>query len=573
MKRSTRRISNFYRFQIESRLSLLAAVLGLLSGCQDEGLASPIHGGTAGVGAVGGGGFGGTVNDASAYDGAVNDASIAGAGGEPSVERDAIEELVRAICDWEFKCCDRGELDYRLGAFTVDADSCAERFLFGLYRSNVTVNPYPSGSAAGLLGSLAYLVDLNRVELNEPAIAKCAAEWQVRACATGSETPARCATPKNIESDACALTKLFAPKLTLGQACTLALSEGAFENDVECQPGSTCLPADHPENAADTPTCVQRSLEGEPCIKDEDCDYDLFCTERGACQPKRGVGQDCAFSKADAPAPGEEQVPCKPGLSCHPLRLICVERCSEGFTCETDAECPSGMSCAPLTVGDDATSFHVCRKLGDAVSARCDDSEDCVSARFCEAEICTKDRALGEACASDAECPKGAYCDPKDGCSAPTPRGNPCTSAAECDREAAGCVYDADDDRFECSAKKRELGMKCLKDEDCASGLCERGTPAAINMTCIAGALPGEDCDDNTFGGERFRCGPGSICIENICKAQVGPGEPCADPNTGEPQAMRCKSQQCQAQWDEFMCTDAPVPLLLGGTGVVCDGR
>ncbi|MBL4685827.1 MAG: hypothetical protein JKY37_14625, partial [Nannocystaceae bacterium] len=40
-----------------------------------------------------------------------------------------LEALVAALCEWEFKCCSDGEVDYRLGPFAQDAADCTERFL------------------------------------------------------------------------------------------------------------------------------------------------------------------------------------------------------------------------------------------------------------------------------------------------------------------------------------------------------------------------------------------------------------------------------------------------------------
>src|SRR5690606_17736973 len=98
------------------------------------------------------------------------------------------------------------------------------------------------------------------------------------------------------------------------------------------------------------------------------------------------------------------------------------------FSCAQDSECPEGLSCAPITVGDDSTSFKACRELGATASARCDNDNDCVVNRYCNADgVCAADAAEDAACTVDGQCPVGTYCDDTSlVCTAYTLRGTQC---------------------------------------------------------------------------------------------------------------------------------------------------
>src|SRR5690606_14498384 len=137
------------------------------------------------------------------------------------------------------------------------------------------------------------------------------------------------------------------------------LSETAVGNDVECVPGSSCLVASDAENPNNVDSCVQRGLEGQPCTNDNDCDFNFYCDSEGDCTEKGDVGDGCSFKDPSQPLPDEVEAGCKSGLSCHPLDLVCVNNCTEGFTCEVDAQCPEGQSCVPVTVENEAAAFHL----------------------------------------------------------------------------------------------------------------------------------------------------------------------------------------------------------------------
>ncbi|HEX2735612.1 MAG TPA: hypothetical protein VHM70_28625 [Polyangiaceae bacterium] len=516
--------------------------------------------------------------DDSAPDGGEPPTSSEGDGGGPGpvTASGDINDLISAVCDWEFRCCDRGELDYRLGPSRTSVDKCVEVFTYELTK-NSTQNDYAGRQGLELLGVLAFSVDLDRVEINAKGVSECIAEWQAKDCNQEYKPVDHCAGPVDYSRAACDLSNLFKPKLADGDECTIGLTETGAGNDIECLPGSTCLPAGDPENPNNEASCVSRALDGEPCNEDRDCDFNFYCAADGSCAEKGDEGDPCSFADPELPKPGEEDAACKLGLSCHPIDLVCVNNCSKDFPCADDSQCPSGQSCAPFTVGDDSTSFHVCRELGANGTARCDNDADCVKDRYCGGGICAADANENDECSVDGQCPEGTYCsDTNLVCQPYTLRGSVCArnadfSSEECEPAAVGCIFDGDDQQLKCSSSKNSNGDGCAEDYDCKSGLCELATSEAPSKTCVAGAAVDDDCDEDPGSGTALRCAPGAVCFEGACRAQLAAGGDCTGAGDGD--SSLCANSSCVDTWETHMCTDAPAPSSAGGSGVMCDGK
>jgi hypothetical protein len=569
---------------------------GAGGGAGTPGTGGAVEGGAAGVEVTGG-----SAGQASGGQAGEGPGGAAGTGGTTGA---GVDDLIGAICDWEFSCCDAGEVDYRLGPFTADAADCRERFVYELHESNQTSNPYVSGSAAaGLLATLAYGVRLDRVTENATGIAECLAMLAAMECNTEAEVT-HCDETLIPGESPCSLSNLFHGALALDEECTLAMTEGDG-NDVECAVGSTCLDSSHPDNPHGFAACIRRGLAGDPCTNDDDCDWNFYCdNSTGDCTEKGDAGDDCTFNDPSAPAPNDEDAGCKAGLKCNPVSLTCIANCTEGYVCNADFECPDGQSCAPVTVGDDTTSFHVCRPLGSTAAARCDDDDDCVASRYCDGSVCVADQtipaAAGVYCDRNEQCEEGSFCDlsflppdlsaiitpaeqcvglfqPNEGCYPFSVEGG---WPSGCPVSQPYCIWDPDDARFECATARLNNGATCreptlgyqIGDAECVSGLCEV-VNLADGYECTSGAGLGDDCDDDVTDDTALRCGEGLYCLGGVCVAQVEAGGDCEDPDSaGTPNDNLCKNGMCEDQWDTILCSDAPIPESAGGTNVTCDG-
>lgn len=536
-------------------------------------------GGTAGTGEAGGGGDTTGSGGSGGSGGTGGDGSGGtGGGGTPA----NIDDVVSAVCAWEFGCCDEGELTYRLSPFAADEESCTERLVYELRESNATDNPYLSGPASpgNLLGTLGYVVNLDRVFPDSAGISDCIASWSDRDCNEAADPEARCEGPG--EGDPCALTNLFDPKLKVGDECTLALAETAAANDVECAVGSTCLPVGA-ENPNDFPTCVSRGLADDPCTTDSDCDFDHYCAS-GNCAEKSGPGEDCSYEDPEDPVPGEYDVQCAAGLFCHPVDLECMEACEIGSTCGSDAACPSGSGCAPLEVNESSDAFTVCTDRGNSAESACNTDEDCVNSFYCDGTNCQADKTAGVACTTHNECASGLHCDLGSAgeitCVTNLASGTACTASYQCGPNSAGCVNEGAVAGSSCRNSLLPLESTCGSNTDCASGRCEVADTGTTDATCVAGADEDEDCDSLTTDGTALTCAPGLLCFGTpgavaggTCAVQAQPGTDCTNPDGDPDDTMCANASACTDPWDEGdICTDAPVSEQNGGSGITCDG-
>jgi hypothetical protein len=543
-------------------------------------------GGSAGsTGGSAGDGSGGTAGSGEAGDGPGPVGGEGGTGGGVVTPGD-VDGVIAAVCDWEFRCCDAGERTYRLSPFAADAAECTSRLVAEL-SDNSTDNPYVSGPAAegGLLGTLGYVVDLTRVTVNAEGAGECIAAWEERGCNREFEPGQRCTADGSLAIDPCALTNVFAPALDIDDECTPELTEGGWGNDVECAVGSTCLPAGHADNPSDVPVCVKRGLADEPCTVDTDCDFNFFCLD-GDCTEKADVGETCSFNEPNAPAPGDEDIQCKAGLTCHPLDLECVAPCSLGYTCATasgdaDVLCPEGAGCAPIEVDEATAAFRVCTTRGDAAADLCNSDADCVDSFYCDGTNCQADKPSTAACTAQNECAAGLHCalSTTSTCTTNLAAMSACTDSYQCGPNSAGCL-NGGTDLFLCRNNLLAESDPCGEDAACASARCEFATETATETTCVEGAAAGDDCDSVTISGTAQRCAPGLLCFGETaepgsgeCIAQAQPGTSCIDPND-DPNASLCANgPTCTDPFDQGeICTDGAVPEVNGGTGVVCDG-
>jgi hypothetical protein len=97
----------------------------------------------------------------------------------------------------------------------------------------------------------------------------------------------------------------------------------------------------------------------------------------------------------------------------------------------------------------------------------------------------------------------------------------------------------------------------------------------ASTFHCVAPAELGDDCDDLFADAEFFSCGPGLLCRDDECVAQLDPGADCESEDTpGTADSAICKNEACVENWDEngfdFICSDAAIPESNGGDNLIC---
>jgi hypothetical protein len=516
-------------------------------------------------------------------------------GTEPPPASGDVDDLIASICDWEFRCCDDGERKFRFGPSITDAATCKERFVHELRNSNSTKNPFAGGPAAGgLLASLAYAINLGRVDVNADAVAACTEQWNALECnQPAPDEVERCTAGNSDEVNPCALNELFKPILEQDATCTPSLGQSGT-NDIECVEGTSCLTAEDPANGNGVPSCIKRSVVEEPCTEDVDCDFGLYC-DGSSCAEKGDLGDECSYE--DDEGSGMHPNTCKPGLSCDPDSKECVAACSEGYECLVDSQCPADFSCAPVYADDDEL-FHVCRSLGSKTTDQCDDQNDCVADQYCNKGVedtignCAGDKDVDEDCTSVAgECVEGTYCDAVDvQCKAYNTPDEQCTRAdntsadpkdfPECAPSTAGCFPRYNEDavavEYFCRNAKNANGADCWVPADCQSGKCEAvsdeelaAEPYRTGWVCTAGADVGDECDVS------HSCRAGTVCdpVEAECVEQIAPGANCENPDTESADSYLCANSVCAEQWDMLICSDAPVPESAGGSGVTCDGN
>ncbi len=471
---------------------------------------------------------------------------------------DNLEQLVASLCDWDFKCCTDGELDYRLGHFTADAADCTARFVEQVHSNDND----PHSPRSDLLYVLGYAVDLSRSDLNPTQVAACAQQVDARAC-NAPTVPGSfdaCEPGTDPGADPCRLDNLFVGTLAPGHECSAAL---AGLGDIECAPGSTC------EEVADGDwECVDKGLVGEFCEADSTCDAGLYCDlATGLCADKSPLSGPCAFADATQPDAGTETLPCAEGLSCDPSGGTCVASCSLGFDCATDAACPAEQSCVPLDI--DALTYTYCAPRGQANGDRCDTQRDCADGLHCDGDACATDLGVDEPCVASEQCEAGLYC--AGVCRVVKNAGETCAGDVECNPSTTvGCI--TNDDGRACRTAVLSDAERCVPGENaggnwCSSGLCENlAADASPLPVCHAGAPEAAPCDADAATMDILQCAPSLYCDEGQCRAKVGAGQDCSDD-----QGLQCLGGSCVEVWQGEYCSDAPL-LTEPGT-VTCDGN
>lgn len=483
--------------------------------------------------------------------------------GDTGADANALEGLIGTLCEWDFKCCSEGEIDYRLGPFTTDEADCTERFIEQLHSNDNEAAETPRGDLLYVLG---FAVRLDRSEPNAQAVNDCRDLLEGRGCNEPWDEHWYCEPTDDPADSPCDLRNMFTGKQKIGDPCSGALASLGY--DIECEAGSSC------EEMDGTFICVDKGLDGDFCEAHHTCDQGLFCDiSTGRCAPRRDIGQACAFKDPEAPDAGSETVPCREHLSCDPSSNTCVQYCSLGYDCVVDEQCAEGHSCIPVDMGDNTYTY--CLPRGNVNGDRCDSERDCADAFHCNNGACAADRAQGLSCTADNQCQAGLYCDlgGTGQCELVNNANAPCTADRECNPNTTlGCM--TSDDGSRCRTALLDNGDACVPGERagtihgnwCRSGVCEDTSSDGIyNPVCHVGASVGQECDESDATDDVDRCAVGLYCHEGVCKTKLDSGGDCE-----EDQGLQCLNGSCVQIWQGDYCTDAtPMGDLSVAT---CDG-
>ena len=482
-------------------------------------------------------------------------ALVAGCGGDANVDG-SIEDLATELCDLAFRCCERGEIDYYLGPFVVDEANCVERL-----RQNADVDPSVVLPVPfeGLLLALPNVAVLERAVAEERAtidgagLAACIEYLQGLECNMfAGPPPLECVPPEALAETPCDSSKIVVGRVGENGKC----SSPGFT--LECQEGLICRAL---TSLGVDGACVPLGVEGDFCFDDSECHVDLYCSLLdGTCQVPRGVGESCAYSDPDDPAPSPATllIECEDLLGCDPVTDSCVEACSRGASCFGDDDCDeaAGLLCIldrcdlPRTVGlpcaavddcetglrcapDEATGELTCLEpLADGETCSTARPQDC-SSGFCNPSTsqCAPSSPPGGLCpsASHTQC-DGGYC---------RTTFQSCTLDSQCASLSGTCNLTAGRCEYYCIERLPDGGI-CVFDYECASNDC-------VNGFCRTTPLAdGQPCDSN------FQCANGFCNFEptRVCEALPLPnGRACNSSTQCESEV--CFNGSCQAGQSE----------------------
>ncbi len=198
----------------------------------------------------------------------------------------------------------------------------------------------------------------------------------------------------------------------------------------------------------------------------------------------------------------------------------------EGEACGGERACGEGLRCAERSCRRGAAAGAACRDALD-----CEAELDCLEGRCAELDV----SSAGSACATTEACAPGLGC---------------LASAARACRPTA-------------------VGDACREESDCASGMVcvieAEGEPGR----CALAPSSGAPCFDEVT------CAPGLACVEGLCAAEPGLGEPCAMGPLGPvvcAEGLACVARVCSAPPTEGETCALGVPHCADGLGCVFEG-
>jgi len=279
----------------------------------------------------------------------------------------------------------------------------------------------------------------------------------------------KCTTGTECASGSC--TEGLCCNTSCGQACeTCTVTPG------------TCTPS--PKGSGGRVSCGAGLCDGVTRVCSTACTGDADCSASGWCGASTCVGtlaQGTACLRDRQCTSGS----CRDGFCCSADCSGACETCAKAKGASADGTCsPLPATTTPLACGG-----YACSGTSGACAKACATDAACGPGYYCDGALCQKARGLGEGCAKTTQCATGLSC--ADGVC--------CNSA--CDGTCQAC-----------SAANKASGD--------ASGVCG---PARI------GSDPGDRCpkEDSTTCGKSGVCGAGGTCAVYVKGAACGSGVVC----------------------------------------------
>ncbi len=306
--------------------------------------------------------------------------------------------------------------------------------------------------------------------------------------------------------------------------------------DTGCQAGWFCDLVVSPH------VCVAQATNGATCSRASQCSSG-YCVQGVCCGTAcTGLCQACSAAAKSAGADGEcgnARSGIDPGEHC---ALEGQSSCGQNGSCNGSGACDTWASTAascgnPTCVGNESRP------------QRCTAARTCgtVSGTACGAYACsTTSGTCATACASDAACASGHYCDPSGACVSRQSPGASCTRAAEC--ALGNCV-----DGVCCETA---CGGRC---QACSNARKRQGADGACGPIA-AGEDPDDECtqDAKATCAQTGACNGAGACATwaagtdcgnggNVCTGNLVVGKVCSGVGacTNATSGVDCGAQRC----------------------------
>jgi hypothetical protein len=399
------------------------------------------------------------------------------------------------------------------------------------------------------------------------------------ACVAGDFCNAshRC-VPKAINGGTCSGTNQCTSGFCVGGTCCNTGCGGSCEVCARSQGASvdgTCTSA--PSGAAGSPQCAPYLCDGSrnfcpaTCASDSNCVAGDYCDSTQHCVVKTPNGGTC--SAVNQCASGN----CVDGFCCNTACAEGCDVCAKSLGASADGACtpsPAGTPGAPLCTP------YLCDGAQKACPPACASDASCVAGDFCNgSHQCVPKQTIGSSCTGTDQCSSGFCADGvccntacTDQCAAcntaaqpgicgPAAPGSPVGLRAACATDATLCGGQCDGATTACAypGQASLCGMQSCQGNDnlpapTCNGLGACQPSAAVH--CVPYVCGAGGC--LTQCGADLDCTAGNFCGNGVCQPLRTPGATCG--RAGECTTAECASGLCCDTACQGACSQCDAP-------------